>query len=294
MTGHPTTASAHVLAGFDGSAPAIRAVRWAAAEADRRRAPLEILACYAPPPMVGLWAVPYDLDAIRDGLAAEMQRVEAVVHEAFPDLDIDGRVVLGRPADELAKESKAADIAVLGTSGAAAVESMLLGSVAHAVARHAACPVVLVPDVPVARSRDPKVVVGIDGSPAASAALDWAVAEADDRNAELVVVHAWRDTYGTVIDDDEAHDLRRVDAALELDIAVERAREVARGPVRGALVEGRAADAILNAGFDADLLVVGSRGRGALRSTLFGSVAHAVAERAKRPVAIIRAEEDLS
>jgi nucleotide-binding universal stress UspA family protein len=168
---------------------------------------------------------------------------------------------------------------------------MLLGSVAHTVAREAVCPVVLVPDVPVPRHPHGVVVVGIDGSPAASAALDWAVTEADRRNAELVVVHAWRDTYGTVVDDEEAHDLRRVDAALELDIAIEHARSIARGPVRGALVEGRAADAIIESGFHADLLVVGSRGRGAVRSTLFGSVAHAVAERAKRPVAVIRATE---
>jgi nucleotide-binding universal stress UspA family protein len=292
MTGHPATASAHLLAGFDGSAPATRAVRWAAAEAVRRGVALDVLACYFPPPMVGLWAVPYDLDGIRDGLGVEMARVVGIVHDEFPGLHVDGRVVLGRPGEELAKESKAADMVVLGTSGAGAVESMLLGSVAHAVARNGDCPVVLVPDVHLPRNAHGVVVVGIDGSASANAALDWAVAEADRRDAELAVVHAWRDTYGTVIDDEEAHDLRRVDAALELDIAVERARTIARGAVRGVLVEGRAADAILESGLHADLVVVGSRGRGALRSTLFGSVAHAVAERAKRPVAIIRAAEE--
>jgi nucleotide-binding universal stress UspA family protein len=291
MTGHPASASAHLLAGFDGSAPALRAVRWAAAEASRRGVSLDVLACYYPPPMVGLWAVPYDLDAIREGLGLEVARAVATVREEFPNLEVHGRVVLGRPGEELAKESKAADIVVIGTSGAGAVESMLLGSVAHTVAREAVCPVVLVPDVSLPRNPHGVVVVGVDGSPAANAALDWAVNEADRRNAELVVVHAWRDTYGTVVDDEEAHDLRRVDAALELDIAIERARSIARGSVRGALVEGRAADAIIESGFHADLLVVGSRGRGAVRSTLFGSVAHAVAERAKRPVAVIRAAE---
>jgi nucleotide-binding universal stress UspA family protein len=294
MTGHPFTADTHVLAGFDGSEPATRAVRWAAAEASRREVALEVLACYYPPPMVGLWALPYDLDAIGQGLEAEVERVLAIVRAEFPGVSAGGRVVLGPPGEELVKESKAADLVVLGTSGAGAVESMLLGSVAHTVVRHAACPVVLVPDVVEPLTPAGSVVVGVDGSPAANAALEWAVAEADRRAAELVVVHAWRDTYGTVIDDAEAHDLRRVDAALELDIAVERAREIAGGTVRGVLVEGRAADAMIAAVLEADLLVVGSRGRGTVRSTLFGSVAHAVAERAKRPVAVIRANEEPS
>lgn len=280
--------TAHVIAGFDGSAPAARAVRWAAAEAARREIALDVIGCYSPPPMVGMYAVPYDLDAIRDGLAAETDAMVAAVQAEHPGVAVAGRVVLGRPGEELAKESKAADLVVLGTSGAGAVETMLLGSVAHDVARHAVCPVALVPDAPQPDAPLGRVVVGIDGSPSAAAALEWAVEEADRRDVELVVLHAWRDTYGTVIDDAEAHDLRRVDAALELDIALERVRELARGPVSGRLVEGRAAAAIVAAGKDADLLVVGSRGRGALRSTLFGSVAHAVAERATRTVVIVR------
>jgi nucleotide-binding universal stress UspA family protein len=281
--------TAHLLAGFDGSAPAARAVRWAAAEAARREVALEVVGCYSPPPMVGLYAVPYSLDSLRDGLAAEVGTIVATVRREQPDLPVIGRVVLSGPGEELTRESKAADLVVLGTSGAGAVETMLLGSVAHEVARHAVCPVVLVPNVSPPDPPFGRVVVGIDGSPASTGALEWAVEEADRRDAELVVLHAWRDTYGTVIDDDEAHDLRRVDAALQLDIAVERARELARGPVSGRLVEGRAPAAIVAAANTADLVVVGSRGRGALRSTLFGSVAHAVAERSVRPVAIIRA-----
>src|SRR5690349_18994590 len=129
MTRQPTT-SAHLLAGFDGSAPARRAVRWAATEAVRRGVGLDVLACYFPPPLVGLWAVPYDLEGTRNDLTEQVRDVVRELRDDVPGCPIEGRVVLGRPVEELVKESKAADLIVLGTSGAGGVGSVLLGSVA--------------------------------------------------------------------------------------------------------------------------------------------------------------------
>lgn len=297
MTEQPRTHrnGAHVLAGFDGSAPSVRALRWAAAEAERRGIALEIVACYSGPPAVGIWAVPCDLDALRDEIVADVTAAVGALRAAHPRLAVTGRVVLGRPGEELLTESKAADLLVVGTSGAGAVESLVLGSVAFTVARHAACPVVLVPDADPPGFDHPQdrplVVAGYDGSDAAGAALDWAVAYTDRIGGELLVVHAWRDRYRAAIDDQEAHDFRRVDAAIDLDIGLERARATAQGHVRGTVVEARPADAILDAAQRADLVVVGSRGRGAVRTTLFGSVALDVVQRARCPVAVVRHPE---
>nr|WP_205528367.1 universal stress protein [Desertimonas flava] len=88
------------------------------------------------------------------------------------------------------------------------------------------------------------------------------------------------------------HDLTRVDAALVLDRALERCRDRGRGAVRGELVEGPPARSLLEHADHADLVVVGSRGRGGFRSLLFGSVAHRVAEHAACPVVVVRAKPD--
>jgi nucleotide-binding universal stress UspA family protein len=131
--------------------------------------------------------------------------------------------------------------------------------------------------------------VGTDGSASAHAAVLWAVDEADRRDAELVIVHAWEYPYSTELGSPEAFDMTRVDAALLLEDAVATARDRGRGTVSGRLVNGAPAKAILDEAAGADLVVVGSRGRGGFRSLLFGSVAHRVAEHAPCPVVIVRA-----
>jgi nucleotide-binding universal stress UspA family protein len=179
---------------------------------------------------------------------------------------------------------------VVGTRGHGAFDAWRLGSVAHWVARHAPCPVVVVPDVEPRPARA-RVVVGIDGSAGARAAVRWASREADARAAALVVVHAWDYPYATELGSPEGRDLTRVDAALILEEAVRTAREERNGPVESRLVEGRAASELVGDGHDADLVVVGSRGRGAIRSLLFGSVSNEVSARASCPTVIVRSED---
>ena len=88
---------------------------------------------------------------------------------------------------------------------------------------------------------------------------------------------------------DGAWDLTRIDAALELEAAVRVARDRRRGPVEDRLVQGRTAFQLIEEARDADLVVVGSRGRGAVRSLLFGSVAQEVSARASCPTVIVNA-----
>jgi nucleotide-binding universal stress UspA family protein len=139
------------------------------------------------------------------------------------------------------------------------------------------------------------IVVGIDGSAAADAALAWALAEARLREARLLVAHAWSvpvlayaSPYGGaaattgIVEASRkaAHDL--VDAALE--------RHDAEGiDVERAVVEGAPATALLDAAADADLLVLGSRGHGGFTGLLLGSVSQQCAHHARCPVVIVRA-----
>ncbi len=276
--------------GYDGSPQARRAVMWAAAEAERSGAAVEVVGCYTlPTTITSPWMpiVPYDDAAIR---AATTDHVDAVIDQArqhYPTVEFTPRVIAGSPRTQLVEAAADSTLLVVGSTGAGAVESWLLGSVAHAAARTSPCPVVIVPNTEQAAQHN-TVVVATDGSDAANDALVWAIDEADRRDAELVVVHAWDYPYGTELSSPTVHDLIRVDAALVLDDAVRRCRDRGRSPVRGELVLGPASKAILDHADGADLVVVGSRGRGGFRSLLFGSVAHTVVEHAACPVVVIR------
>ncbi len=139
------------------------------------------------------------------------------------------------------------------------------------------------------------VVVGVDGSPASSAALRWAAEEARLRGTKLKVVRAWQfpavgygDTValppGTVEswgEEATAGLEEQLATVLGPDPQVEIVSEVTEGP---------AAAVILEAARDAQLVVVGSRGRGGFAGLLLGSVSAQVAHHAPCPVTIVRPE----
>ena len=153
-----------------------------------------------------------------------------------------------------------------------AARRLLLGSVAKTAARRSPCPVVVVRGTDVRPVRT--IVVGIDGSSAAAAAVDWACAEADFHRAEVVLIHAWEG------------DISRVDAQSVVGAAVATCHARTGAQVRGEVVNGSPAAAIVRASRDADLVAIGSRGRSGFKTALFGSVALSVADEAACPVAI--------
>ncbi|MGZ4352650.1 MAG: universal stress protein [Gaiellaceae bacterium] len=139
------------------------------------------------------------------------------------------------------------------------------------------------------------IVAGVDGSRPSVAALRFAAGEARVHGARLRVVHAWHlpllpggETSGA---DPEYVELRRADAERLLAEAVADVRLEADGvELETAALEGRAAKVLVDEARDADLLVVGSRGRGGFAELLLGSVGHQCAQHAACPVAIVRGE----
>ena len=143
------------------------------------------------------------------------------------------------------------------------------------------------------------IVVGIDGTEHAAAALRWAADEAELRSATLVVVHAWSFIPITTPADSGLVPMAWTDNMEVLDAsraaaertAAEQAREVL-GEESDAVVkvvEGAPVPALLEAAADADLLVVGNQGRGNLASALLGSTSAEIADAAPCPVVIVRA-----
>jgi nucleotide-binding universal stress UspA family protein len=147
-----------------------------------------------------------------------------------------------------------------------------------------------------------KIVVGVDGSAHAAAALRWAAEEAALRSATLEVVHAWSFVPVATPADSGLVPMAWTDNVELLDVTRQAAQEAAAaqvaevlGPDHGAtvsVVENGPAEALLAAAAGADLLVVGNRGRGNLAAALLGSTSAKVADQASCPVVVVRAQPE--
>jgi nucleotide-binding universal stress UspA family protein len=282
---------ANLTVGYDASLCARRALAWAATTAAGHDATIHVIGCYGPPPAAEPWfgTVPLDASMIAEDVERELHAAVEPLRAAYPDVSFRREARIGSPARELVEQATGSDLLVVGTTGNGSFDTWRLGSVAHAVARRAPCPVALVPDVEPAAAPTGRVVVGVDGSPAATAAVSWACDEADDRDAELVVVHVWEYPYATELGSPTARDMTRVDASLLLEAAARHARDRRRGPVSDALVEGDTATELITQSQHADLIVLGTRGRNPLRAALFGSVSQRVSRNSACPTVVVRA-----
>jgi nucleotide-binding universal stress UspA family protein len=148
-----------------------------------------------------------------------------------------------------------------------------------------------------------KIVVGIDGSKHASAALRWAAEEAALRSATLEAVHAWSFApVTTPADSGGLMPMAWTEGLEVLDATRAAAERTAADQVRAVLgeqhdaivtvTEGGVSDVLRTAAASADLLVVGNQGRGNLASALLGSTSAELADSAPCPVVIVRATSD--
>lgn len=280
-----------LIVGYDGSDASINALEWAADAAESRGASVRVISSYAAPPLVdfgyGSVAAVWADDDIPDWTRAELDKAVTKAFEHRPTVAHDYAAVNTRPGAALVQAAKDADLIVVGSSGAGAISRMILGSVTSEVLASSPCPVVVTPSK--IHEVTNRVVVGTDGSDHSAGAVEWAAAEAKRRGSELVIVHAWEPPHRHTVDAKDRHTSSyEVDAQLVLDEATAAARGLGIHSVEAALVEGGTAQSLLDLAESADLIVVGSRGRGGFRSMLFGSVAHAVAAHSSCPAAIVR------
>jgi nucleotide-binding universal stress UspA family protein len=205
------------------------------------------------------------------------------------------RVVCELPATALLDASADASLLVVGARGLGGFRGLLLGSVSEQCAHHAACPVAIVRPADSATTSEgdtvERIVVGVDGSENARRALQWAANEARIRHARLEVVHAWHVPYtgvypaATALFEPGPFE-EAAKATIEDAIAGEDLSGLAH-PVERVISQGGAAVAILDAAKGADLVVVGTRGRGGFAGLLLGSVSHQVVHHAECPVVVV-------
>ncbi|MGY2154403.1 universal stress protein [Nocardia gipuzkoensis] len=282
-----TTINPPVLVGSDGSPTALAAIRWAAIDAARHRAPLHIVYAIAAPvdygPGIAFPQFDYDSYRQEGRTALEIARKTAVAAASpIGELEISADLVEAPPIPVLRDRSGSARLLVVGTHGLGAFSRSILGSVSTSLARHAACPVAVIPAA--FEHADGPVVVGVDGSPCSARAVEIAFDEAARRGAELVAVHTWSEFFRYI---SRAQMQEEGEELLSESLAgyCEKYPEV---PVRRIVVEDRSAKRLLDEGANAQLIVVGSHGGGGFAGMTLGSVSQAVLHGAKVPVIIAR------
>lgn len=285
-----------ILVGVDGSEASLRAVDWAAHEALRRGWRVHLVCSYALPSFTAA-ALDGGYAAVDD--SAVQEGAQAVVDEARDrarggGVEASSSLETGDPAGVLVDLSREVDMVVVGSRGGGGFAGRLLGTVSSTLPAHAHCPVVVVPvspakadgNVPVRR-----IVVGVDGSDSARAALESALEEAAVWDAELTAVATVPVSTGAgvlawlpaAVDREEV----LADVREGLDVAVETALAGRDLRVRRHALDGNAAAILAEFSTAVDLLVVGSRGRGGFTGLLLGSTSQAVLQHARCPVMVV-------
>ena len=277
-----------IVVGVDGSRAALEAVSWAVREARLRRTGLRVvhvmpawpleMADDSPHADVGRW--------MREGAESMLTDALERIREEGGGVDVESLLLPGEPRSVLIEASGDARLLVVGSHGLGGFRGMLLGSVALGVSGHTACPVAVVRRPP-AQARG-EVVVGVDGSPSGADAIGLAFAEASLRGASLRAVHAWsRPIVGggpfALAEAEETAQGERRTLAEALAGWSERHPDV---KIVEQLEYGHPVDVLREASAGADLLVVGSRGRGDLAGLVLGSVSHSLLHHAACPLII--------
>jgi nucleotide-binding universal stress UspA family protein len=283
-----------IVVGTDGSPSSSQAMMWAAREARRRGASLDVVHAWSPPIEIypGSWYL--DPSVFHEEAEAVLdEAVQSVPSPCGLPLDVQGHLCEGPAATRLVETAAEAQLLVVGSRGRGGFTGLLLGSVSRECVHKAACPVVVVPPAWKGEEQD-RIVVGVDGSESSEVALEWAIAEAAMRGSRLDVVNAYGshrpvsvvgtlNTFdGELLEKDSRSLLDEMVVPL-VAAADPRPRSVAEIPS-----PDTPAVALLAAARGADLLVVGSRGRGEIRGLVLGSVSEQCVHHAPCPVVVVR------
>lgn len=286
-----------VVVAVDGSEAAAAALDWAVRQAALEGRPLSVVhACGVPGAMQDFEDVVANergLKSVGRSIAREAVRDARLTD---PTIGVESVVTMGHPETVLVEASESADLLVVGARGRGTVASALLGSVSATVARESHCPVVVVRefDEPPEGEDHRPVVVGVDGTPASAAAVELAFRMASVRRAPLTLLHAtWdlREQASSVLDVRtfaEKVNLSEEEERLVAETVAGLCEKYPDVAVTETYRRGEPVRRLVEASHDASLLVVGSRGRSLLATTLLGSVSRGVAERAYCPVAVVR------
>lgn len=319
-----------VIVGIDGSPPSHNALAWAIQEARSLDKPIRLVGAYTIPSVaaaaIDVSYVPIDDTSIRAAVTNTLKEAAAEVKAA--GVPVEAVIEIGDAAGVLIDESKTGCLAVVGSRGRGGFAGRLLGTVSSALPAHSACPAVVVPSTwqdqgerpahptssrpirqdgaevaePDSESEsieglrfDGKVVVGVDSLGAESPAL-WKAARLAVRRGSALHIVAVITT--TVIGPEwlpSTADLERLvdEGAGKLVVAKQHlAQEFPDLDVTWTLFDGQPAEVLVRASDTAEVLVIGSRGRGGFAGLLLGSTSQSVLPYSQCPTMVVRVARD--
>lgn len=268
--------------GLDGSETSRHALLWLLAHhslADQ----IEVVSTFT----VSALAAPYGLRAAVPNLG-EIYRESA---QARADLALRGiedsriesvRIFESRAGTGLVEAAKSASLLVLGSSGHSALGGAFLGSVSSKCIRNSTVPVLVVPPSAALRGELMKVVVGVDGSPNGQAALQWAIDHVDaDGVVELVAAFS-------PLEIPEGTLAKNREATVELvQLSIDRCENGRGVRTVSTITAGDPRNVIAQSAEQADLLVIGQRGRRSVAHLLLGSTATSLAHHVTVPTVVV-------
>jgi nucleotide-binding universal stress UspA family protein len=284
-----------IVVGVDDSPAAKVAVDWAARDAELRNISLTLVHAISPnlttwwdtplPPGLARWQKDHGRRLLDDAVKV----VEDACDGSGPT-KVNTELLSSAAIPTLADMSKDAELVAVGSRGSERWPGRLLGSVSSGLVRHAHCPVAIIHD------EDPlmpyparaPVLVGIDGSGASELATAIAFDEASRRNVELIALHAWSDVD---VSEWAGIDWPATESTAEQVLAERLAGWQEQYPdvnVQRIVARDQPARQLVERSEEAQLLVVGSRGRGGFAGMLVGSVSETVAQLARMPVIVAR------
>ena len=284
-----------IVVGVDESPAAKVAVQWAARDAELRKIPLTLV--YAASPEVATWPdvrLPAGLarwhqDHGRRLVDDAFKVVEEATQHGGP-AEVHTEILSSAAVPTLVDLSKDAEMVVTGCRGSGRWPGRLMGSVSSGLLRYAHCPVAIIHDEDPLMPHPSKapVLVGIDGSSASELATAIAFDEASRRDVGLIAVHAWSDV--------DVSEWPGIDWPATQSMAEEVLAERLAGwqeqypdvQVSRTVVRDEPARQLVQRSEEAQLVVVGSRGRGGFAGMLVGSVGETVAQMARMPIIVAR------
>lgn len=220
-----------------------------------------------------------------------LEKLSAHAHETAPGVPVSSQTMVGITTTALSEMSNDASLLVVGTDKTNRFIGEVFTGVGLRLAAVSICPLAVIPQVPAAGGTG--VVAGVDGSAGSRGAVEFAAAEAHRTNQELTVVYAYRVPEPWILED-PVHD------ALAHEIRQEAERALADSIFGiGSLYPGlrihhkvvtdqSPPKALIDVAASAQMLVVGNRGRGRLKSLLLGSVSHDVLAHTPCPTVVTR------
>jgi nucleotide-binding universal stress UspA family protein len=285
-----------VIVGLDGSSNAVAAFSWALSEARARHTSVEAVYVWQVPSLA--YSAPGYIPMTEDEIDDQAQGLfSAALAECadHDDVKVWLRAAEGAPVEVLTEAARDPDVAmvVVGARGHGGVAGLLLGSVSHSLTHKSPKPIAVVvrdwrADSPEVNRR--RIVVGVDGSAGSARALAWATHDARARGVVLEVVTAWMPPAPAL----PPHLAGRGDVSAErrskleamLRTTIETVDTTGLEVVQS-VVEGQPARALTERARSAQLLVVGTRGRGWAREAVLGSVSHACTHNSVVPVVVV-------